>query len=331
MPKRSLLLCLATLTACSPMSSDSLASPSYVNTSSWAAYPGVVSAADGPYPIGSYLFEDGQETALVDTFYIYPTLYSGENPLNAPIPNSEVNAGLAQYLPLQVGIFNGSTLIYAPYYRQASVMAYFGSAATLENAIDLAYEDVAAAFAYYIATLNHGRPFVIVSHSQGSAMAIRLITRQIDNTPIADRLVAAYIVGEVIGNQQFQTIPPCTSPTQIGCFVTWASVLTGATPQLLTGEGNAIGTPVCVNPITWKMDGVLATKSQHRGGIPEAFNRVDEQMISAQCQNGLLRISNPKSGYANESGDYHESDFNLFYLDIRENINQRITAYQNAK
>ena len=42
-----------------------------------------------------------------------------------------------------------------------------------EDALELAYTDIEAAFEHYLAEYNNGRPFIIAGHSQG-AQHIRL-------------------------------------------------------------------------------------------------------------------------------------------------------------
>ena len=60
----------------------------------------------------------------------------------------------------------------------------------------LAYSDVAAAWRNYLATRNAGRPFVLVGHSQGSAMLQQLIAREIETNPaVAARMKLAIIPG----------------------------------------------------------------------------------------------------------------------------------------
>jgi hypothetical protein len=61
--------------------------------------------------------------------------------------------------------------------------------------LDLAYQDVEAAFDYYLQYFNKGRPFIVVRHSQGTTHTLRLLEEKIDNTPLYRQLVAAYVVG----------------------------------------------------------------------------------------------------------------------------------------
>ena len=62
-------------------------------------------------------------------------------------------------------------------------------------AFELAYSDVLRAFDYYLAHENHGRPFILASHSQGSLHALRLIQERLAGKPLQKQLVAAYLIG----------------------------------------------------------------------------------------------------------------------------------------
>lgn len=93
-------------------------------------------------------------------------------------------------LLVKVSVFNGCCRLYAPHYRQATLAAL-----KIPAAMDVTYSDIARAFRFYIAHLNHGRPFIIASHSQGTAHAIRLLQQEIFGKPLCPRLVAAYLIG----------------------------------------------------------------------------------------------------------------------------------------
>ena len=59
-----------------------------------------------------------------------------------------------------------------------------------------AFEGVLAAFHEYMAKYNKGRGFVLIGHSQGSAMLEQLIKERIDPQPgAAQTLVSAILLG----------------------------------------------------------------------------------------------------------------------------------------
>ncbi len=99
----------------------------------------------------------------------------------------------------QFARFAGVCRTFAPVYRQMTLGCGCG---LLDRPADvtapamLAYSDVAAAWRNYLATRNDGRPFVLVGHSQGSAMLQQLIAREIETNPaVAARMKLAIIPG----------------------------------------------------------------------------------------------------------------------------------------
>lgn len=62
-------------------------------------------------------------TKEVDTFYIYSTVYMGANegdPDYATLSNAEMLAGVAFEYTTKTSVFEDSTNVFVPYYRQAS-------------------------------------------------------------------------------------------------------------------------------------------------------------------------------------------------------------------
>ena len=65
-----------------------------------------------------------------------------------------------------------------------------------KQALDFAYQDVKAAFEYYLKHYNNGRPIIIASHSQGTWHAESLLHDYFENdSTLRKRLVAAYLIG----------------------------------------------------------------------------------------------------------------------------------------
>ena len=134
--------------------------------------------------------------------------------------------------------------------------AFFDDSESGPQALALAYEDVIAAFRYYVTHFNEGRPFVLAAHSQGSRHADYLMADEIVGTELANRMIAAYPVGfEIDGSNG---VPVCDTPTQTGCQVTWNSVGPAA-GALFASPDN-----ICVNPLTWRGDGAHADHERAR-------------------------------------------------------------------
>lgn len=208
----------------------------YARPDAWLCRPGredfcavdldtTVVMADGSTTIEPWAADPD---APIDCFYVYPTVSTDET------PNSDLNPG-----PGEIGVvrsqfarFGEVCKTYAPLYRQITLTALRSRMAgqEVESDREMAYNDVKAAWRYYLENDNRGRGVVLIGHSQGSGMLTRLIAEEIDGKPIQSRLVSALIIGtrlpvprgEVVGGA-FESVPLCTSSEQTGCVVTYAS------------------------------------------------------------------------------------------------------------
>ncbi|MCB9278361.1 MAG: DUF3089 domain-containing protein [Lewinellaceae bacterium] len=303
-------------------------SPDYSRLAAWASHPDLDDPADR---IPDPELPDRQMTSGVDVFFIHPTTYTGDrgqNLWNAPVDDEKLNRKTDKSTILyQASLFNGAGRIFAPRYRQAHLNAYFTQdRQSANNAFDLAYSDVKSAFEYYLAHFNNGRPFIIASHSQGTTHGIRLVRELIDGKPLQQQLVAAYLVGMPVEKNAFEQIPPCGKPDQTGCFVSWRTYKKGYTPPEYIPMDDQLAV---VNPLTWDTTAVEAPKALNRGAVVGKFSRVIPGVTDAQIHEGILWASKPKfpGSFLITRKNYHIGDYNLYYLNVRENAADRVAAF----
>jgi len=305
--------------------------PDYSNAFYWAALPTKADMADAT-PKG---IKDEQANAAVDVFFMYPTIYTGEkgdNQWNAPVNDPAFNKRVDEStIQLQASVFNGAGKIYAPRYRQAHISAYFADDKAMAKEIfDLAYEDLKKAFQYYLDNYNQGRPIIIASHSQGTTHGIRLVKEFFDGTPLQQQLVAAYLVGIPVDKTAYENIPVCETPTQTGCFCTWRTFEEGYTPRSYTSDKIAV-----TNPLTWTVAEDLAPHSLNKGGILRKIKKIHPNLTSAKvvAKDGILWAEKPKffGSFLLKTKNYHVADFNFYYLNVRENAQDRVKAYLGSK
>ncbi len=302
--------------------------PDYANPAHWAALPDRTDNADRT-PQG---LSDNQASAQVDVFFLHPTTYTGERgqkrwngPLDDARLNKKTDEGTILY---QASIFNGAGRVFAPRYRQAHLHAYFAKDKDKEKvrkAFEVAYRDVKTAFEYYWEQHNQGRPVIIASHSQGTTHAKQLLKDFFDGKPLQEHLVAAYLVGIPVEKQWFGHIPPCEQPDDTGCYVTWRSFRKGYIPKWHR-EGSRI---TATNPLLWNMGTDYAPKTLNDGGILLDFEKIMPQLADAQVHDGLLWVTKPKfpgSAFFTRR-NYHIADYNLYYLNVRNNAMRRVAAY----
>jgi hypothetical protein len=174
---------------------------------------------------------------------------------------------------------------------------------------------------------NNGRPLIIASHSQGTTHAQRLLKEYFDKPGAAKNMVAAYIPGMYIRSDLFSILKPCTDAKATGCYVGWRTYKNGYEPEFVTKEK---GTGVVVNPLTWKINNDRADYDLNKGAVTTNFNQVRKGVSDAQIHNGILWINRPHipgSIFLNMK-NFHVGDINLFYMNIRENLRDRIAAFR---
>jgi hypothetical protein len=306
--------------------------PDYKNVNHWAALPDKNDAADS-IPKGIDL-KNNQAIAQADVFFIYPTIFT-KKPTNAYQWNADVNDLVlnkeiqTSTILNQASVFNGSCRVYSPYYRQAHIYAFYTTnQSDAKQALDLAYEDVKAAFQFYLNEFNHGRPIVIASHSQGSYHAERLLKEFFDGKQLQKQLVAAYLIGRAIKPDAFANIRPSESPEQVGVWASWNTFARNHYPDNYKRyfEGSQ-----STNPLLWNSSDTYASKELNKGGVGPKFTYYP-QLADAQNHKGMLWINKPyvKGRAFLRTKRWHYADINLFYMNIRENVELRIKSYFDA-
>jgi hypothetical protein len=302
--------------------------PSYNNLNYWAAHPWKKDAADSiPAPL-----KNEQRDTLADVFFIHPTTYTkARTDWNADVDDEALNTKTDQSSILyQATVFNQHSRVFAPRYRQAHISAFFTKDTAAQQAFDVAYEDIKAAFEYYLANYNNNRPIIIAGHSQGCKMAAQLLKDYFENKPLQKQLVAAYLIGLPIAKGYFEILPPCNNATQTGCFTTWRTFRKGYLPTYVTKEDPQA---IVTNPLNWKTDETYATKNQNKGSVLKNFNKVYKRTTDAQVHSGILWVSKPAfpGGALLRIRNYHIADINLFYINIRQNIEERVYQYMQQQ
>jgi len=305
--------------------------PDYADFYYWAAHPDKKDPADSiPKPLKSSPVTNSR----VDVFFIHPTTYTDSDlpfGYSAPINNNELNAKTDYSTILfQASAFNQAGKIFAPRYRQANLQAYFpkNSADSLSAiaAFELAYQDIKAAFLHYLNHYNEGKPIIIAAHSQGTTHGKRLVKEFFDNQPLQKKLIAAYLIGIPVSENEYTHIQSCKTTNQTGCIVSWRTYKKGYTPPIILKEENKA---IVTNPLTWNEEPVVADASLNKGGILLNFNKIVPGVASAKVEGNVLWTEKPRffGNIFYTTKNYHVGDINLYYLNIRENLKQRISSY----
>lgn len=304
---------------------QSLRAIDYADTNNWLAIPSRI-------------------VQPVDVFYLYPTAFFPEpdGPFFADIGDPAMRSGAAMRLATQASAFSTCANIFAPYYRQADAarmpamtnkqrLAYVGSIPTA---------DAFAALDYYFANYNGGRPFIIAGHSQGSMVHIFTLGTYLQkHYSLAKRMVAAYVIGYGISPEylkQHQNMKFATKAGDTGVIVSWnteAPANAGASSIILPGPA------LVINPLNWQTNETPAPASQNKGSLiedePGQYN-IKLGLADAQIdkQRGVIVCTTVQpTQFASLHTDwfgpasYHGSDYALYYMNLRENAELRVSNY----
>jgi hypothetical protein len=316
--------------------------PDYAKRSAWALLP-----ADPAHPAAADL--------PVDVFFVHPTTFDGGRDWLGPIGQPEADHFLFRVvLPNDAGPFERVGRLFAPRYRQASLYA---TSMTLrddaQEARRFAYRDVKAAFLAYLQAYNQGRPLVLAGSGQGAKLLSHLLQDVVaTNADLRQRIVAVYLMDAALPAADYGPTaaePACQRPNQTHCVLAWSIVRDRrafaakrmlARAMVWTPDGRLASlngrTPLCVNPLLGAQSEDFAPQKLNRGaanatglewGLRPAFT---PHQVSAQCQNGLLRVSAPSAPSLQPAGFWvrrrKARPFNLFYLDIEADAQTRVEA-----
>lgn len=318
--------------------------PDYAGSANWASLPSIRDDAD-LVPAG--MTAPPQLRAPADVFFIYPTVLMSRTQWNADTADLDLNGRIGQTtIRNQASVFNACCAIYAPRYRQMTLGGYIKWSSNSEAATELAYSDVVRAFREFRRRTGD-RPFVLAGHSQGSRLARLLIEREIDGKPIARRMVAAYLPGHWIESAWFaglRTTRACTRASDTGCVVTWSTFEEGrkaGVQRVQLGvqsryRPETIRRPyTCINPLSWTSATTPTPARANLGawvyGAGTRPRNADVGYVSARCgADGGLYVSKPGQPYAASIipfGNHHNNDYQLVWMNVRQNAADRVAAF----
>lgn len=281
-------------------------------------------------------FENEASNKDADVFFICPTVYMGGN--NMPLSDEKAKSNFLGATNMEKGIYDENCRFLAPYYRQASLDVYEADSST-EEYFDIAYDDVKAAFEYYLKNCNNGRPIVLAGFSQGADMSIRLLKDCFADENVNKLLVACYAIGWHITEEEMASFPHlkfATGETDTGVIISFNSEDKSVTNSLLIGENEKT---LAINPLNWKTDGTVADKSENKGAC---FTNYDGEITkeipnltgaNIDSERGALKVTDivpddyPPVLSLFSAGVYHLYDYQFFYRNLQENVAKRIDAY----
>jgi hypothetical protein len=353
------------------------ASPlAYDNPTSWLCRPDLPNDACHGNLDATELLSDGShkvvpfvaaENPPADCFYVYPTVDVGMVPGNHD--DFRDTTAMQEFVRTQAARFRSTCRLYAPLYRQVTIASYFEPEPARSQHFGVAFADVLAAFRWYLAQAPPGRKIVLLGHSQGAEMVVRLLRAVFDDDEAmrARLLVAMPIGGDVdvpagqtVGGT-FTHIPMCTAPDQLGCVVAYRTYRAGHPAKSWDGPPPAGRTSVCVNPADVAdnkrrhlASAVIPTRSTYRmrETMPGAWSTtpflVLRDFYEAECVDGKAGFRYLAVEAAPGAGDtrtnpidfdnviwkyqlgLHLLDFQLAQGDLLQMVERRVEALRPA-
>ena len=288
----------------------------------------------------NWAYCESGKTAAADVFFLCPTVYGGgEDSFNMPLDDPEARADFLGATNMEKGIYDEEARFFAPYYRQAGLAVYEMQEAQREPYLALTYEDVAAAFDYYLEHYNEGRPIIVAGFSQGADMAIRLLKDRFAREEVGDLLVACYAIGWRITEGELAEYPHlrfASGEQDTGVIISFNSEAESVTDSLIIPAGTRT---LAIDPLNWRTDSTPATREQNRGAC---FTNYDGEIVTEVAQltgayidpvRGALKVTDvtpeqyPPVLSLFDEGVYHLYDYQFFYRDLQHNVGVRLQAY----
>ena len=320
----------------------------YDDPAMWFARPGMTGTNPVKWQPDGMLPDSTQVQVAV--FFVHPTSYLKRTHWNAPLDDPQARQIAEITVRANASIFANAAEVWAPRYRQATLGAFVSDDPAARQALDLAYSDVARAFDTFVAAQPPGRGIVLAGHSQGSYIVKRLLADKVKGTPLASRVVAAYVIGWVVDSARDPALlglRACTTPAQGGCMVSYLSFSDDADPatmrqayeRLANPAGTAMPIPpqiLCSNPLTGGIGGNAPASANLGAIVPDLkmeHAKVTPGLVGASCHaDGTLRIGpGPAMGpFVLPGGNYHVYDYVLFWTNLKRDFETRAAAWQTA-
>ena len=278
------------------------------------------------------------EDRNADLFLVCPTVDMNDE-FNMSLDDEDTRTSFLGALNMERGIYEDSTRMFAPYYRQAAMKVYSLDRAEWEPYMELAYSDVSAAFAYYLEHENDGRPIVLAGFSQGADMCYRLLEEYFDDETLYDQLVAVYAIGWPLTEEMTQTYPQIVAAQasdDTGVVISFDCEAPEVTETFINPADQRA---LSINPLSWTTDVTPADKSLNLGACFTRYSGEIRSETEALCgcyidaSRGVVKVTDiDPADYAPivpglPEGGYHVYDYQFFFRNLQQNVKDRVEAY----
>ena len=301
----------------SPAESES-AVPDYSDLANWAYY-------------------ENDLEKFADVFLVCPTVDMRDE-FNMSLNDQKTMKNFLGALNMERGIYDSEARMFAPYYRQGAMKVYGLDPDEAEQYLQLAYNDVSAAFSWYLDNENNGRPLILAGFSQGADMCYRLMKEYFGSEILQQRLVAVYAIGWPCTEDmitEFPQIVPAASERDTGVVVSFeceAPELSGS--FIMPSDIKAFS----INPLNWCTDGTYADKELNAGACFTDYNAAITSEVPELCgcyldERGALKVTDvdaadfPALIPGLPEGSFHIYDYQFFYRNLQQNVSLRLNEW----
>lgn len=276
-------------------------------------------------------YDSGKEfrADFADVFYIASTNIAGlkdslgRTLYNATLADSAQFAVLAKECSyVQNRYFPDSLNFFSPYYHQDT----FESALelTLEQQkpyVDIAMDDVFAAFDEYYEKYNGGRPFILAGFSQGGQMAIALLKHMTDEQ--YSHCVAAYSMGFKLTPEDLKHphVKAAAGATDCGVVISYNTV--SSVEKMFGYVTDNSG--ACINPVNWRTDATPAVTDYRGDKITMVIDTVHKVIVAQDID--IEKYYNKALAKFFEKGNIHNYDIKFYCEYIRRNALDRLRTF----
>ena len=282
-----------------------------------------------------------------DVFYVYPTVVWKGNTDAADLSEEEKKDAHITYLEGPECMSEYANM-YAPYFRQAT-MDYLLPLDDSDQMMDvvrgaMGKQDLFAALDYYFDHFNCGRPFILASHGQGTAMLRTVFeeyaTKDETHENYFKRMIAAYMLGFSVPKTWLSEngLEGAKGADDTGVIIAYNTEGPGATkPSILVTSDDYE-----INPLTWSTDTDKADASINKGSFKwedqatylrhiqnpgECDAQIDDNRAALICTTVTEYVN--IQGFDDPFGDksLHGYEWPGYYANIKQNAKIRIDAY----
>lgn len=281
-----------------------------------------------------------------DVFYIYPTVCTTKRTDNiCGVDDKQMRLTARGVYKLQAEAFAPIANIYAPFYTQYNFKA-FANSNYLKIQQDIhnnvrGISDIYNALDYYFKNYNNNKPFILVSHSQGSGMMLLVLSDYMKKHPdYYENMVAAYVIGYPVTKDYMKANPHlkfAKKHNDTGVIISY-----DVKSHQKTGiDIFKVKDKLVINPISWTRKAKIATANENLGSLDEktlniispgiADAKVDKKSGDIICSTVNVELYEIKLPELFGRGSFHGQDFQFYFLNLRQNAKERIDKFLYSK